>query len=420
MKNKTSVLLAIIMLSLSISMPKYVSAQHEGHTMQTETKEEAKPKMKKAASKKAIYYCPMHPSYTSDKPGDCPICNMKLVKKEEAERIEKEVKEPKDICILHNCPMKKCQMQISGDVKDCSFCGAHLTRDEGDEGFYVSLEKQQLIGVKTDKVIYRPLNKIIRTVGRVAFDPELYKAQQEFIEAIKTLENVKESGQERVIKRAEALVDAAKLKLKLQGLDIKQIEELQKTKANDQSLLISSSESDSTWVYATIYEYELEWVKLGQQAKILATSYPGKEFKGTIVAIDPVFDAMTRSVRARIRVDNEEALLKPDMYVDVQMTSDLGAHLAVPKEAIMDSGLRKIVFLVLDSGHFKPTEVKTGLSTEEYAQVLDGLKEGDKVVISGNFLIDSESKLKSALEGTGHRPEGDDLAFDSQSHQHGQ
>jgi Cu(I)/Ag(I) efflux system membrane fusion protein len=299
---------------------------------------------------------------------------------------------------------KTCPMLISGDVKDCPFCGAHLVKkDEANGGFYISPEKQQLIGVKTDKAIYRPLSKIIRTVGRVAFDPELYKAQQEYIEAINTLEKVKESDQDEVIKRTEALIEAAKLKLKLQGLDIKQIHELERSRENDQSLLISSLESDSTWVYATIYEYELEWAKIGQEAVITATAYPAKEFKGRIVAIDPVFNAMTRSVRARIKVDNEEALLKPDMYVDVQMYSDLGAHLAVSREAIMDSGLRKIVFISMDAGRFKPVEVRTGVSTEEYVQVLEGLKEGDTVVVSGNFLIDSESKLKSALEDTGHQ-----------------
>lgn len=332
-------------------------AQHEAHQLQPTDKKEA------------IYYCPMHPTYTSERPGDCPICNMKLVKKERVDEVENK---------------------------------ADLTVDEKKDSFFISTEKQQLIGVKIDKVIYRPLSKTIRTVGRVAFDPELYKGQQEYIEALKTLENVKESGQERVVKRAEALVEASELKLKLQGLDIKQIEELQETKKNDQSLLISSPDSDFTWIYATIYEYELEWIKLDQEVAILAAAYPGKEFKGKIVAIDPVFDAMTRSVRARIKVDNQDSLLKPDMYVDVQISSDLGVHLAVPKEAIMDSGLRKIVFLALDSGRFKPVEVQTGISTEEYVQVLNGLKEGDTVVVSGNFLIDSESKLKSALEGTKH------------------
>ncbi|MFZ5800443.1 MAG: efflux RND transporter periplasmic adaptor subunit, partial [Candidatus Omnitrophota bacterium] len=224
-----------------------------------------------------------------------------------------------------------------------------------------------------------------------------------YIEAMNTLQSVKASGQEAVIKRAEALVEAAKLKLKLQGLDVKQIEELQNSKENDQSLLISSPDSGFTWVYATVYEYELGWVKLGQEAIITATAYPGKEFKGTVVAIDPVFDAMTRSVRARIKVENPEGELKPDMYVDVQVTSDLGAHLVVPEEAILDSGLRKIVFLALDNGYFKPVEIKTGLADEQYVKVLEGLKEGDNVVVSGNFLIDSESKLKAALEGAGHQ-----------------
>lgn len=365
-----------------------IYAQHEGH-------------------KKAIYYCPMHPSYTSDRPGDCPICNMKLVKKGETEKIEQAVKEPKDICVLHNCPMlaqkENCPMLVSGDVKDCPYCGAHLRAGGAGEGFYISPEKQQLIGVKTDKAIYRPLAKTIRTVGRVAFDPGLYKAQAEYIEALKTLERVEESGQEEIIKRSQAIVEAAELKLRLQGLDIKQIEGLKKTRENDSSLLISSADSAFTWIYATVYEYELEWVKLGQEALISAASYPGKDFKGTVTAIDPVFDAMTRSVRARIKVDNSERLLKPDMYVDVQMESDLGQHLAVPGEAILDSGLRKIVFLVLNAGRFNPVEVKTGISTDDYVQVLEGLKEGDVVVVSGNFLIDSESKLKSALESTSHQ-----------------
>lgn len=337
-------------------------AQHQGHVMPQVNQEQPKPK---PAKNKAAYYCPMHPTYTSDRPGDCPICNMKLLKKEDSAEAEKEAKANQE------------------------------------QGFYVSLEKQQLIGVKTDKAIYRPLNKVIATVGKVAFDPELYKAQQEYIEAINTLESVKESGQEGVINRAEALVEAAKLKLKLQGLDLKQIEDLAKSRKNDPALLISSPDSASTWVYATIYEYELEWIKLGQGAFINAAAYPGKEFKGEIVAIDPVFNAMTRSVRARIKVDNRDSLLKPDMYVDVRINSDLGTHLAVPREAVMDSGLRKIVFLSLNEGRFNPVEIKTGFSTDEYVQVLDGLKEGDTVVVSGNFLIDSESKLRSALEGTG-------------------
>lgn len=342
------------------------SAQHEGHQISTGAKEEASSKVKKLVSKKAIYYCPMHPSYTSDRPGDCPICNMKLVKKEEPQEVDSSVQESKG------------------------------------EGFYISSEKQQLIGVKTEKVIYRPLSKVIRTVGRVAFDPELYKAQAEYIESLKTLEMVSDSKDQKVLEQAKSLVSASELKLRLQGLDIKQIEDLKKNKENDDSLLISS-DSLFVWVYAAIYEYELEWFKIGQEATIRAIAYPGTEFKGKIVAIDPVFNAATRSVRARIKVENKNGLLKPEMYTDAEINSDLGMHLAVPSEAIMDSGLRKIVFVSLDNGYLKSVEVKTGIYTEDYVQILDGLKEGDNVVVSGNFLIDSESKLKSALEGTRHQ-----------------
>lgn len=341
-------------------------AQHAGHEMPPA--KERTPAMRQADKQRDVYYCPMHPAYTSLRPGDCPICNMKLVKKTDS--------------------------PSAGEDAE----GA------GGSGVYISPQKQQLIGVRTDKVIYRPLNKIIRTVGRVAFDPQLYVAQQEYIEAVNTYEALKDSAQQEIIVRVAALVKAAGLKLKLQGLDIKQIEELHKTKENDQSLLLASAEAGFIWVYAAIYEYEVEWVRPGLEAVVTAAAYPGKEWTGRIAALDPVFDAQTRSVRARIKAGNPGGLLQPDMYVDVQISAGLGAHLAVPKEAILDSGLRKIVFLAQGAGHFQPREIRTGVSTDEYAQVLEGLLEGDVVVVSGNFLIDSESRLKAALgEAAGHR-----------------
>lgn len=352
-------LLFILFISVIIAMANLLYAQHEGHKMQ-ETKQEIKDK--EAVSQKKIYYCPMHPTYTSDKPGDCPICNMTLVAKEE-EQIDTEA-------------------MPEGAVKIDSY-------------------KQQLIGVKTDKVIYRPLVRTLRTVGRVAFDPELYKSQQEYIEAVKTLDKISASEDKETLKNIQSLVNAAALKLKLSGLSQKQIEDLAKNKENDETLLISSDQT--TWVYATIYEYETDLVKIGQEATIKTISYPDKEFKGKIVSLDPIFDAMTRSIRARIKTDNPDDLLKPNMFVDVEMYSDLGADLAIPKEAIMDTGTRKMVFISLPNGYFKPQEIKIGVSTDEYAQIKEGLKEGDIVVVSGNFLIDSESKLKAALEGTGHQ-----------------
>jgi len=347
---KKSLIILVIILAYWMSGPFLtdICSQHEGHADQ--------------GQKEGIYYCPMHPTYTSDKPGDCPICNMKLVKKEQPKEEKPGV--------------------------------------AAKEGFFVSMEKQQLIGVKTDKVTLRPLAKTIETVGRVAFDPELYKGQQEYIEAQKFLGSLSSSTEEPVVKRAKALVEASELKLKLLGLNAQQIEELKKSESGDRSLLISDS---STWIYATIYEYELYWIKIGQEAEIRALGLGDKTFKGAILAIDPVFDPNTRSVRARIKTQNNNLLLKPDMFVDVTIFSELGLRLAVPKEAILDSGEAKNVFISLGQGRFKPVEVKTGVSSDDYIEVVEGLKENDLVITSGNFLIDSESKLKAALDGATHQ-----------------
>lgn len=341
--------------------PSNVYAQHEGHTPREEPQ-------------KDVYYCPMHPTYTSDKPGDCPICNMKLVKRQTTP------------------PEPEAQ-------------GRDQKTQDGQGVISISAEQQQLIGVKTDKVIYRPLTKTIRTVGRVAFDPELFKAQQEYIETLATLARVKESGSPEAIRRAESLANASRLKLKLQGLDDAQVDALAEHRKNDETLLISSADEARAWVYATVYQYEFNWVKTGQNAAITSSALPGREFSGTVVAIDRVFDAATRSVRARILVDNPDGLLKPEMYVDIAIASDRGARLAVPKEAVMDSGLRKIAFVSLGNGKFKPVEITTGLAAGDYVEVASGLHEGDLVVVSGNFLVDSESRLKSALAGAdkGHQ-----------------
>ncbi len=354
MRTYTVVLFATVLLCGSVTAN--VFAQRPEHQARTQ-----------------IYYCPMHPSYTSDKPGDCPICNMRLVKKEEPAAAED---------------------------------GGRTAAAGQSAGVFISPEKQQLIGVKTDRAALRPLTKTVRTVGRVAFDPELYKAQQEYVEALNTRERVQRSAQEAVVRRAESLVEAAALKLKLMGLDGKQIEALRNEKSGDRSLLLSEGDSAYTWVYATIYEYEMEWVRPGQRAVVTAAALPGKEFTGEVVAIDPVVDALTRSVRARIKTGNPAGLLKPDMYVDVAISCDQGVHLAVPKDAILDSGVHQTVFLAQGAGRFRPVRVRTGLTTQEYVQILEGVREGEEIVVSGNFLIDSESKLQSALEGAGEDPQG--------------
>lgn len=203
----------------------------------------------------------------------------------------------------------------------------------------------------------------------------------------------------------EALVLASAFKLKLQGLSDEQIEELKTKTQSDRALLISDTLSPYAWAYLTIYEYDLGSIKPGDHIVLKTIAYPAEEFSGTIKSIDPVLDMNTRSVRARARIDNPDGKLKPNMYGDAIIHVDLGERLAVVRSAVLDTGIRKIVYIDLGKGQFKAQEVEVGPEAvavaegEEgkYFPVIKGLKENDAVVTTGNFLIDSQSQLTGGM-----------------------
>ncbi|MDP3143036.1 MAG: efflux RND transporter periplasmic adaptor subunit [Candidatus Omnitrophota bacterium] len=319
---------------------------------------------------KDTYYCPMHPSYTADKPGDCPICNMKLVKK----------------ATEHKAHQEKPKTEKGSEKK---------------AGVYISSEKQQYIGVKKEVVQKRKLVKEIRTVGRVAYDPELFIAQQEYLEALKAVEKTQDSLP-LIKEQIKALAGAAKQKLLLLGMSEKEISDLAHAGNAQQNLYLPLKE-EMAWVYITIYEYEVGLIKEGLPIEVEAVAYPGEIFAGEIVSLTPVLETMTRSIKARATVRNSENKLKPEMFVDVKIKIDLGEKLAIPEEAVMDTGERKVIFVAQPDGHFLSREVKVGQKAEGYYEVLEGLSEGEVVVTSGNFFIDAESKLKSALSGESHQ-----------------
>lgn len=433
-------------------------------------------------TQKNTYYCPMHPTYISDRPGDCPICNMKLVKKEPETKsqtisrmppqgegtIASEEKTLEEICVEHKCTIKNCPMTVRANLKPgeriiCPICGETIATTSGkvveigktqesvpaagqriekkerkllyyrnpmnpqatspvpmkdsmgmdyipvydtqvSSGPTVSIspEKQQLIGIKTESVKRIPLAKIIRASGKIAYDPELYVAQEEYLQALKMVNQTKESVLESVTEQAQSLLDSAKRKLLLLGMSKAEIEELANKGIAQENLYLPSSEN-SVWAYVAIYEYEIGLVKTGAPVEIEAVAYPGEVFKGKVVSINPVLDPETRTNQVRVEVENTSNKLKPQMFVNARIKVDLGEKLAIPDSAVLDTGVRKIVYLSRPGDLLESREIKVGQSAQGYYEVLDGLQEGDIVVTSGNFLVDSESKLKSSSQEVEHK-----------------
>jgi nitrite reductase/ring-hydroxylating ferredoxin subunit len=441
-----------------------------------------------AMQDKEVYYCPMHPSYTSDKPGECPICGMELVKMDSAATVAQsptvinmsspaEEKSLEEVCVTHKCTMEECPMSIKANLKPgerliCPVCGEAIVTTSGkvveipkenippgsatteakkerkllyyrnpmnpqvtspvpmkdsmgmdyvpvyEEGMsavsyggptvMISPERQQLIGVKTEPVQIRDLTKVVRASGKIAYDPELAVTQEEFIQALNAQDNVKDSPLAEVIDRAKSLTDAARNKLKLLGMSDEQIVDLEKSRRADTGLYLPTK-GESVWAYISVYEYEIGFIKVGDYVDIEAVAYPGEKFMGTVVSINPVLDPATRTNQVRVEVPNPDNKLKPEMFVNATIKENLGPKLAVPESAILDTGLRKIVYLSESNDVLESHEVTLGQKAEGYYEVISGLKEGDIVITSGNFLIDSESRLKSPVSGPS-----------SEGHVHGQ
>jgi Cu(I)/Ag(I) efflux system membrane fusion protein len=302
----------------------------------------------------------MHPQYHSEKPGDCPICGMKLV------------------------PDSASMPVQSG------------TAIAGQGTVTVSPTQEQLVGVKVAPVETRDLFVSVRASARVAYDPGLYSAILEHQAAVEGAKN--SAGSTPFQTESEATVNASALRLRQMGLSDEQIK-LVSAPGFDPSNLLLGKAGGTVWVYAEIYDYEAGLVKPGQEVDLTSPSFPGRTIHGTVRAVDSIVNAETRTLRARIVTPNPDGSLKPDMYLNAAIHAGLGHKLAVPEAAVIDTGTRQLVFVQTAPGQFEPREIEIGHQADGYFEVRNGLKEGEMVSTAANFLIDSESKLKAATGG---------------------
>lgn len=299
----------------------------------------------------------MHPNYVSDEPGSCPICGMNLVPVED-----------------------------EGETKMEGGAQHEGHEAEGRAAISVTNAERQMIGVKSSPAAMRSLTKEIRTVGVVAFDPELAVAQREYIDALRLGDRT--------------LAAAASERLRLMGMSLEQIGEIRKTRHIQKNLYLPGPDGKA-WVYGEIYETDIPYVKPGQAVKVTIPGSPATELMGTIAAIDPVVKRDTRTMRIRTEVSDPDRRLKPNLYVDVALQVPLGDMLSVPSSALIASDGAWHVFVDEGDGRLVPRRVELGGRTNDYAQIASGLIEGEKVVESANFLIDAESQLKASLKAMG-------------------
>lgn len=355
----------------------------------------------------ATYYCPMHPTYTADKPGTCPICSMTLVKRDAtpvkvAPAGEKKILYWTDAMIpgyKSDHPGKSPMgMELTPVYEEGASSTSGAATPTGYAAVLVTPQQQQLIGVKVTLVQKRTVTKTLRTVGKIAYDPELYQAQAEYLQALHTVKSAPTGATPEITARTQQVVDAARLRLRLLGLTEPAIEALATAEGPDQRLLLADPQG-RVWVYAPVYEFELPLVKVGQILTVEAQALPGRTLEGRIDSIDPVVDATTRAARVRAVVTDPAQALKPGMFVNAWIAVDLGERLMVPETAVMATGTRTLLFVDRGEGRFEPREVTLGVKADGAVEVTAGVTEGERVVTSGNFLIDSESRLKGALEG---------------------
>ena len=255
------------------------------------------------------------------------------------------------------------------------------------------------------------------------YSPDLVASQQEYLLALNSLEILQKSPFEDIRRGAKDMVTTSRERLQFLDMPLHQIRELEKNRKIKKYLhmhspfdgividigiregeyvtpdkeLYSLADLSKVWIYADIYESELPWVHEGDPVEMKLAGIPGKTFVGTLAYIFPFAEARTRSIRVRLEFNNPDLLLKPDMFADVMIKAQQQLKaVTIPEEAIVRSGQREQGFIVRDSGKFEPREVRPGLSSDGMVQILNGLKAGEEVVTSSQFLIDSESKLRES------------------------
>ncbi|MBX3744206.1 MAG: efflux RND transporter periplasmic adaptor subunit [Verrucomicrobiae bacterium] len=439
------------------------------------------------AAGKQKYHCPMHPTYVSDRPGDCPICNMKLVpiKGDKPAAASTTTADSKTAHINPGqfyCPMHL--NVVSNAPGTCPECNMKLVEKKapptGHEGhsesaagttvpgrisISLSPDKRQLIGLTMSKVEKRNLTRTLRTAALVEHDerryakiaprfagwvrklhvnftgapvekgeplftvysPELFSTESEYLIAWRGSQQSMNSANSQQRDSAEALLESARLRLALFEIGEEEIRELEKRGRPSSELLFRAplsghvlvknaidgkafmageslfeiADLSHVWLRAYVYESELPLIELGQEATINFPYLNDESFPASVTFIYPHIEPQSRRGEVRLEIDNPHHRLRPDMWANVDLEIKVGERLTAPASALIDTGKRYVAFVDGPEERLEPREVKIGTKTDDFYEVVSGLREGERVVTRALFLVDSESQLKAAIAGMG-------------------
>jgi len=368
------------------------------------------------------YTCPMHPFISSDRPAACPICGMTLVPKESmaadlsdnaAQSLGMVSMNPTQRLMANVATQKVARREFGLDT----LAVGKITWDERKLAKVSSriggrVEKLHVDFTGTRVVGGQPLLTI--------YSPELVAAQREYLVALKGVERLKDSPYEDAREMSRTLVEASRTRLALWGVTADQFEELERTReprtvftifaprtgvvterlvsagqyVMEGAALYSIAEMDPVWVQAEVHEFEIRRVPVGTSAVVTTQAYPGREFRGKVTFVEPYLSVETRTLKIRVDLPNPGGILKPDMFVRVAFKGRKGTVLAAPESAVLVTGERAMSWVEVEPNTFEPRMIRVGGRANGYYEILSGLSEGETVVTSAGFLIDSESQLK--------------------------
>jgi len=446
---KAVVITALISIVLTWTVLR-VAGNHTSHTSGSG------PDTALKSDKTQLWTCGMHPMIITEEPGLCPICNMELTPKRNDSAPSQDSGERK--VIYWRAPMNPQEIY---DKPGKSAMGMDLVpvyEDEVIGGVEIKIDPVtvQNMGVRTAIVEKGPLVHTIRTYGHITYDetrtaqispkfngwfeklyvnftgelvekdqplfeiysPELMAAQEEYLLAFR---NFRQGGA-----RNREFMESARRRLSYFDVAESEIKAIEKANDVKKTIMIRSpftgvithknaveggfvkagttvysvADLSRIWVEAHIYEYEMDRVSRGQEAEMTLPYHPGKVYHGKVAYVYPYLQQKTRDVVIRVEFENPDLELKPDMYVDVRIeTMGKGDGIIIPSESVIRSGERNVVFVTREQGKFSPREVTLGMALDNgRVQILSGLAPEETVVTSGQFLLDSESKLKEAVQ----------------------